>query len=77
MEPEDGLRSLNVVRVNIKEIIRDTVKLKSHTHTHTHTHTHKVKVKMSLCLTKHHAMKTYWGNGGIAPRIFDLGTRRR
>jgi hypothetical protein len=21
----------------------------------------KVKVKFSLCLTKHHAMKTYWG----------------
>jgi hypothetical protein len=35
----------------------------------------KVKVKLSLCLTKHHAMKTYWGRGGIAPRILDLGTR--
>jgi hypothetical protein len=22
----------------------------------------KVKVKLSLCLTKHHAMKTYWGS---------------
>jgi hypothetical protein len=22
-----------------------------------------------LCLTKHHAMKAYWGSGGIAPRI--------
>jgi len=21
----------------------------------------KVKIKLSLCLTKHHAMKTYWG----------------
>jgi len=21
--------------------------------------------KLSLCLTKHHAMKTYWGSGGI------------
>jgi hypothetical protein len=21
----------------------------------------KVKVKLSLCLTEHHAMKTYWG----------------
>jgi hypothetical protein len=21
----------------------------------------KAKVKLSLCLTKHHAMKTYWG----------------
>jgi hypothetical protein len=24
----------------------------------------KVKVKLSLCLTKHHAMKAYWGSGG-------------
>jgi hypothetical protein len=30
-----------------------------------------------LCLTKHHAMKTYWESGGIAPRILDLGTRWR
>jgi hypothetical protein len=39
----------------------------------------KVKVKLSLCffLTKHHAMKAYWGSGGIAPRILDLGTRCR
>jgi hypothetical protein len=35
------------------------------------------KVKLSLCLTKHRAMKTYWGSGGIAPRILDLGTRWR
>jgi hypothetical protein len=35
------------------------------------------KVKLTLCLTKHHAMKTYWGSGGIAPRILDLGTRWR
>jgi hypothetical protein len=27
------------------------------------------KVKMSLCLTKHHAMKVYWGIRGIAPLI--------
>jgi hypothetical protein len=37
----------------------------------------KVKGKVSLCLTKHHAMKTYWGSGGLAPRILDLGTRWR
>jgi hypothetical protein len=37
----------------------------------------KVKVKLSLFLTKHHAMKTYWGSEGIAPRILDLGTRGR
>jgi hypothetical protein len=37
----------------------------------------EVKVKLTLCLTKHHAMKTYWGSGSIAPRILDLGTRWR
>jgi hypothetical protein len=35
----------------------------------------KVKVKLSLCLTKCHAMKTYWGSGGITPCILDLATR--
>jgi hypothetical protein len=25
----------------------------------------KVKVKLSLCLTKHYAMKTYWGSVGV------------
>jgi hypothetical protein len=34
-------------------------------------------VKLSLCLTKHHGMKIYWGSGGIAPRILILGTGRR
>jgi hypothetical protein len=33
------------------------------------------KVKLPLCLTKHHAMKTHWGNGGIAIRILKLDTR--
>jgi hypothetical protein len=33
-----------------------------------------VKVYLSLCLTKHHAMKTYWTSGGVAPRIHDQGT---
>jgi hypothetical protein len=36
-----------------------------------------VKVKLSVCLTKHHARKTYWKSGGIAPHILDLGTRWR
>jgi hypothetical protein len=27
------------------------------------------KEKLFLGLTEHHAMKTYWGSGGIAPRI--------
>jgi hypothetical protein len=35
----------------------------------------KVKVKLSLCLTKHHAVKTYWGSGGISPCILNLGAR--
>jgi hypothetical protein len=26
----------------------------------------KVKVKLSLCLSKHRAMKRYWGSGGIS-----------
>jgi hypothetical protein len=34
-----------------------------------------IKVKVSLCLNEQHAMKTYWGSGGIAPRLLDLGTR--
>jgi hypothetical protein len=34
----------------------------------------KVKVMLTPCLTKHHAMKTCWRNGGIAPRILNLGT---
>jgi hypothetical protein len=29
----------------------------------------KVKVKLSLCHTKHHAMKAYFGSGGTAPCI--------
>jgi hypothetical protein len=32
----------------------------------------KVKVKLFLCFTKHHAMKTYWGSEGTAPRILDI-----
>jgi hypothetical protein len=28
-----------------------------------------------VLLTEHHAMKTYWGSGFIAPFVFDLGTR--
>jgi hypothetical protein len=30
-----------------------------------------------VLLTKHHSMKAYWGSGGIAPCILDLGTRWR
>jgi len=33
--------------------------------------------KVVLCLTKHHAMETYWGSGGKAQLILDLGTRWR
>jgi hypothetical protein len=36
----------------------------------------KGKGKISVCLTKHHAMKTYWGSAGMVPRILYLGTRR-
>jgi hypothetical protein len=34
-------------------------------------------VRSSLCLTKHHAMKTFRGSGSIAPRILNLGARWR
>jgi len=33
--------------------------------------------KLHLRLTEHHAMKAYWGSGGIGPPILDLGTRWR
>jgi hypothetical protein len=33
----------------------------------------EVQIK-SLCLTKHHSMKTYWGSEGITPQILNLGT---
>jgi hypothetical protein len=29
----------------------------------------ELNVKLSLCLTKHHAMKAYWGSEDIVPRI--------
>jgi len=38
----------------------------------------KVKAKgkfVTVLLTEHHAMKSYWGSGSIAPHILDLGTR--
>jgi len=37
----------------------------------------KVKVKLSLCLTKHHTVKTYWVSGCTAPCILKLGTTWR
>jgi len=35
-----------------------------------------INVKFSLCLTKHHDLKTC-SCGGVPPRIFDFGTRTR
>jgi hypothetical protein len=49
----------------------------------------KVNVELSLCwlsttprrrihcLFKHHDVKKYWGSGGIAPRILNVGNRWR
>jgi hypothetical protein len=37
----------------------------------------KSKLKLSLCLTKHHAMRMYWGSGSIPPRILNLSARWR
>jgi hypothetical protein len=35
------------------------------------------EVKLYLCLTKHHAIKTYWLGGSIPPPIIGLGIRWR
>jgi hypothetical protein len=37
----------------------------------------KGKVVPAFFLTESHATKAYWGSGGIAPRILDLGTKLR
>jgi hypothetical protein len=37
----------------------------------------KCKVVPVVFLIEHHAMKAYWGSGGMAPRILDFGTRWR
>jgi len=37
----------------------------------------KINVKFSPCLTKHHAMKAYWGVEVYLHAFFDLGTRWR
>jgi hypothetical protein len=34
-------------------------------------------VPVLFILTEHHAIKAYWGSGGIDLRILDLGTRWR
>jgi hypothetical protein len=34
-------------------------------------------VHLAHALTKHHIMKAYWGNEGIAPRILDLSIEWR
>jgi hypothetical protein len=38
----------------------------------------KVKDKVvPVNLTENHTVKAYWGSGGMAPHILDLGTRRK
>jgi hypothetical protein len=32
-------------------------------------------VPVLFFLTEHHAMKAYWGSGGVTPLILDLGSR--
>jgi hypothetical protein len=34
----------------------------------------KIKLSVSCLLTEHHAMKAYWGSGGIAPCFLDPDT---
>jgi hypothetical protein len=33
------------------------------------------QVNVKLCLAEYHAMKSYWGSGGVAPRILNLNIR--
>jgi hypothetical protein len=35
------------------------------------------RLKLTLCITKYHAMRTYWGSGDVAPHILNLGARWR
>jgi hypothetical protein len=37
----------------------------------------KVKIDKVVSALKFHAMKTWWGSGGIVPIILKLGTRWR
>jgi hypothetical protein len=37
----------------------------------------ELKVKLSLCVTKYHAMKAYWGVEVYFHAFFDFGTRWR
>jgi hypothetical protein len=37
----------------------------------------RIEVKFYPFLTEHHARKTYWGSGGVALRILNIGTGRR
>jgi hypothetical protein len=39
------------------------------------TEIHRLPWTLKHFLIKHHAIKTYWGSGGIAPHILKLGTR--
>jgi hypothetical protein len=35
------------------------------------------KVVLVLFATDHHAIKAYWGSGGITLRVLEIGTRWR
>jgi hypothetical protein len=50
--------------------------LKRYTKIFMHTAKGKGKV-VPVLLTEHHTMKTYWGSGGIVPRVHDLDTSWR
>jgi hypothetical protein len=43
----------------------------------TPTNLYNFEGRIVTVLNYHHAMKTYWGSGGIIPRVLDLGTRWR
>jgi hypothetical protein len=66
--------------IHIYTYIQTYIHTYLHPYIHPYIHTHsmvqdKGKGKVVPVPSKHHAIKTYWKSGGIAPRILDLGTR--
>jgi hypothetical protein len=75
-EKDALILSCSCVRPPIAHILNHLTDFNDTWYEHCASDDHK-KVKLSLCLTKHYAMKTYWGSGSIAPHILNLGIRWR
>jgi hypothetical protein len=51
----------NVIKYSTLQKVSTVLKMKTNTVALQNNFILKVKVKLSLCLSQHHAMKTYWG----------------